>query len=218
MKPSLGVCVRYLSVDPGFLSTPAPRTGPQLQQDPQQVLLSLLTTATTIVKIFPNLNRLKWQNVLIDHIPDTISLSASVFSNIRHLTLDVSTTSSYTLQVNHLWALKTLHLKIRRRFYKATDKGTAPLCASILRLCAPTLEELHWENPWHTVIPQATEINGQSLRNIFSHQDVHSLGEGRQEIPNFPRLRILDIIAHRKFKDVSSLEKLLQAPLSVFLV
>lgn len=83
------------------------------------------------------------------------------------------------------WPLRTLHLEIRTQ--KPTDEvTTAPLCTSILRLCAPTLESLVW--------------------NCFYNRGEHSFTKaGSNSALCFPRLWKLSLY-HVKVLDSSVLD------------
>jgi hypothetical protein len=89
---------------------------------------------------------------------------------------------------------------------KGKTGSVTPLCASILRLCAPTLERLTWKNnDFSPVFPN-------------NKAQLQSLGNDPSDIPRFPGLRFLDLANNVIFSDSASLESFLHAPLIVFVV
>ena len=101
----------------------------------------------SLLPILPHLELLDWE--------DQIALPRSFFdslacSHIQHLKLfRVSVDDEFQLRLPNMrgsgvWPLRTLHLELLRNPAVSEDISTLPLCASILRSCAPTLEALKW--------------------------------------------------------------------------
>lgn len=145
-----------------------------------------------LVHALPHLELLDFE----DKVPIPKSFfNALTCSSIQHLKLyRVNISEEFEIQmpqalVHRGWPLRTLHLELIWRIRGGTRGRTAPLCASILRLCAPTLESLIWDS----VLSRDEE-------------DVQSLAG--QELPCFGRLRELKLKGVR-FSDPSNLNLLM---------
>ena len=143
-----------------------------------QVLLSDPNT-------LPHLELLDWE--------DKIALGQDFFSDltrsrIQHMKLyRVNVMDEFKIEAP-AWPLRTLHLEITPHIDKMDEISIAPICASILRLCAPTLQSL----TWHSVFP--------SERHAF---------ESESPIPRFTSLRYLNF-EYLNFADTPMLEALVQ--------
>ncbi|MCJ1469002.1 hypothetical protein MMC07_007634 [Pseudocyphellaria aurata] len=116
-------------------------------------------------------------------------------SSIRHLKLEcVFVDEEFELVLpkalaHRGWPLRTLHLEIFWNMFSENRARTGPLCTSILKLCAPTLEKYAW-----VTLPS------------HGHDVVKSLAE--EEPPQFARLREL-MLRHVEFSDQSILNLLI---------
>jgi len=141
----------------------------------------------------PHLELLDWE--------DKISMPPSMYtalacSPVQHLKLyrvradeefEVSLPPSIAAP---RWPLRTLYLELLWNFIAPAKGSTSRLCASILRLCASTLESLVW------------------ISFPGGHDEAHSLG---LEPPTFPALRVLKL-GNFTFADSSVLDALISAP------
>lgn len=90
--------------------------------------------------------------------------NALACSSIQHLKLcSVNISEEFEIALPQAlahrgWPLRTLHLELRWGFFEEARGSSAPLCTSILHLCAPTLEKLAW-----TTVPDPCEQDLQSL-------------------------------------------------------
>ena len=219
ISQSLGVCIRRITVatDPDLV---AARHDIHLD-DPAHALAPALalndrTTAKRMAKatkyffddylpklqllwgssiVLPNLESLDWR--------DNIALPRSFFERlpltpIQHLRLScVKVEEEFEVglpQSSRGWPLRTLYLEVAPSFNRAFDVGlprTSFMCASILRLCASTLESLTW-------------------RTLPLYEDHHSFATYKMEsAPHFPRLRSLKL-PNAGFSDYSMLDSLLE--------
>ncbi|RFU31209.1 hypothetical protein B7463_g5145, partial [Scytalidium lignicola] len=126
-------------------------------------------------KVLPNLDFLGWD----DFVPLPKQFyNELVSSNIRHLRLyRVPVEEQFEIdQLNGAWPLRSLYLELLWDIIEdsAWRGETGPLCTSILRQCAPTLESLIWVSSPVLIDPQ-------------------SFGTEMSKIPRFPNLRNLDI-------------------------
>lgn len=134
------------------------------------------------------------------NIQDHISLPRSLFnvlacSTIQHLKLyRVRISKEFEIVLPKAfahcgWPLRTLYLEIFWRSFPKIQGSTAPLCTSILHLCASTLEKLTWV----------------TLLRVGNH-DMQSLV--KEEPPCFSELRELSL-SEIKFLDRSTLKLLI---------
>lgn len=207
-NPSLGVCIRRITVatDPGWVSH-------RLQIDLGQHFANLnvdvrdqriaaageaffgayLPWIQSLLRSrigLPHLELLDWE--------DKIVLSKSFFddlasSSIQHLKLfRASIDEEFELApINSLTPqgllLRTLHLEVTWCMVAGKPGRTGPLCTSILRLCAPTLESLTWDGM------------------VYFPEDLQTLTNGAWGLLAFPRLRYLRL-GEVKLRDSSVLE------------
>lgn len=220
--PSLGACIRRITVatHPGWLSSRHDIENSEgFYALDEKVKAERLAIASQTYHVFyltaigfllsnrsvlPHLELLDWE--------DRVSLPKVFYnhlarSNIKHLKLyrvpvdeEFEIDSPNALGIGG-WPLRTLHLEVQWNIFRGpqTPEGSiSPLCASILRKCAPTLEALTW-----TSLPTR-------------RPDPQSFGADISNIPRFPNLRKL-ILMHQgiDFADAATLNSLLDAPLSV---
>lgn len=136
----------------------------------------------------PHLELLDWE--------DMAALPRSFFddlalSGIQHLKLfRVSVSSQFQIELpgafpRTSWPLRTLYLDVRATIQKMDVINTYPLCLSILRLCAPTLESLRWQPaPWEskkrlpstsdalTAVPRYPCLRNLSLGDVHVGRDM----------------------------------------------
>lgn len=209
VSPSIGVCIRRLQI-----ATDAQWASERLNIDYEELTeidkeekekriqkahslffgLYLPTIEVILSWALPHLELLDIQ----DHVPLPQSFfNAMACSPIQHLKLyRVTVSEEFEIALPERlalrgWPLRTLHLELHWRILGERRGSTAPLCASILRLCAPTLEKLTW----------MTLSVGQSRGD-----DLHSLVG--QEPPRFGRLRELTL-KDIKFSDHSTIKLLI---------
>jgi hypothetical protein len=141
----------------------------------------------------PHLEYLDWE--------DGVRLSPSFYdalacSSIQHLKLYrpvVDHDFEIRLPQSHVsrsWPLRTLHMEWCWNF-QGNLPSTARLSASVLRLCAPTLETLVWTN--------------------FLQEDQQTFGP--DPFPNFPRLRNLRLEGFLPLADTSVMDAFLKSKL-----
>ena len=140
----------------------------------------------------PHLEYLDWE--------DDVRLSPSFYdalacSSIQHLKLyrpvvDHDFEISWPHVVSRGWPLRTLHMEWGWNF-QGNLLSTARLSASILRLCAPTLETLVWKN--------------------LLQKDQQTFGP--DPFPNFPRLRNLRLEGFLPLADTSVMDAFLKSKL-----
>lgn len=193
-NPSLGVCIRRITVatDPGWVSRrhqiSLTRTFADLDEDTRDNRIAaarkvFFETYLPCIQALlcgriglPHLELLDWE--------DRIVLSQDFFNHlasspIQHLKLHrVSIDKEFEVEaprafVPGVWSLRTLQLEVIWDFHSHQRGRTAPLCASLLRLCAPTLESLTWDGM------------------MRSETNLQSFVTGALELPAFPCLRYL---------------------------
>jgi hypothetical protein len=161
-SPSLGACIRYVKV--GILGEHVEaRHAVSLDQsffdrdelERERMLIeandSFYRTYIPFVRIaivnaLPNLQILEWE--------DNIFVSRSFFSNlikspIQHLKLRIAVNKEFELDTEALrpnghWPLRTLCLDLRSFNPPLESVPTTLILYSILRACAPTLQDLSW--------------------------------------------------------------------------
>lgn len=193
-NPSLGVCIRRITVatDPGWVShrhqISVGQRFANLNVDVRDQRIAAAGEAF-FGAYLPGIQSLLRSRIDLPHLElldweDKIVLSKSFLddlasSSIQHLKLfRVSIDKEFELApVNSLisqgLALRTLHLEVIWSMLARKTGGTGPLCASILRLCAPTLESLTWDG------------------TVYFPEDLQTFTNGAWELPAFPRLRYL---------------------------
>ena len=147
--------------------------------------------------IFRQLELLDWEDKIV--LPKSF-FNALPLSTIQHLKLfRTSITEEFKLELGSSlptrgWPLHSLHLEIQSTIRgKACD--ISPLCHSMLRLSASTLESLTWDTG-----PLVAELDTFAVDKIDS--------------PTFPRLRYLEL-NWIDFKDCATLEALVHDGLRV---
>lgn len=158
---SIGPCIRRITVatDPGWISYRHGvelRTINDLEEEEQNTRMinaskaffgGYMSRLQSLLPTLPHLELLDWE--------DKIALPRSFFngiagSHIQHLKLfRVSVKDEFQLRLPNAhgsvaWPLRTLHLELLPSIERSNDVSTLPLCASILRSCAPTLAALTW--------------------------------------------------------------------------
>jgi hypothetical protein len=210
-QPTIGACIRRitLATNATWISH---RHGINLREDPdgedQEKIKALrkriadgsqfffneylpsVVSLLTSPAILPHLELFDWEDKIV--IP-RYCLEALARSSIKHLKLyrvlideefelpDIRTSSG--------WPLLSLHMELHWNVFGSNASGSlSRLCASILRLCAPTLVSLNWENS--------------------IDRSVHTFITDCMDPPQFPRLRQLRL-GHTKFSDPQSIDALL---------
>ena len=217
-QPSIGACIRRITVatDPGWVSyrhkidlarEPDPVTGESaLISERERISLAShlffeeylheLMSIFGDPHILPHLELLDWE----DKIPLPRRFFDSLAcSSIKHLKLyRILLDEEFRVELpNKLapggWPLQTLHLEVHWNVFLENSTGSvSPFCASVLRLCAPTLSSLVWENA--------------------IYRGLHSLIADSADQLQFPRLRELQL-GNIHFSDAESLNLLLGANL-----
>ncbi|KAH8586611.1 hypothetical protein B0O99DRAFT_643995 [Bisporella sp. PMI_857] len=192
--PSLGACIRRLSVSideytlrqrfdlpnssfNGSVGLGLGLTLTEAEQPEWQRILKAIKenylpqVQATICSIqaLPHLEILNWEE---DYNLSQGFYSAIACSSIQHLKLFhpiIDKSFEITSLQPKAWPLRTLHLELTCELWM--KETTAALCASILRLCAPSLETLVWIHR--------------------GHKDYQTFGDG--PIPEFPCLRNLHV-------------------------
>lgn len=191
-RPSLGACIRRLTVsididilrqrfglpkthfdgNEGFGLALIEAGQPEWQAiftTINEVYLPLVQAIICSTKTLPHLEILDWEE---DHNLSEDFYNALARSSIRHLKLYhpiINTVFEISLLQSQVWPLLTLHLELTRDL--RMKETTATLCASILRLCAPSLDTLVWVHR--------------------DRQDYQTFGDG--PLPKFPCLRNLHV-------------------------
>jgi hypothetical protein len=217
-QPSIGACIRRITVatEPGWVSY---RHNIDLGREPDPVdedsalirererislasrfffeeYLHDLMSIFGDPHILPHLELLDWE----DKIPLPRQFFDSLAcSSIKHLKLyRILLDEGFKVEPpNKLatggWPLQTLHLEVHWNVFLEREGGSvSPFCASILRLCAPTLSSLVWANA--------------------IYRGRHSLTADSEDQLQFPRLRRLQL-GNIQFSDAESLNLLLGANL-----
>lgn len=215
ISQSLGVCIRRITVatDPDWLGV---RHNIALERDYQalSVRTRIKRLANASKHVFddylPKIRILLSSNIVLPHLEsldwrDKITLPQSFFqrlpwTSIQHLRLS-SVKLSEVFEVNlpkayKCWPLRTLHLDVH-----AGRPSTSLVCASILRLCALTLESLTWH---------ALTLKSWTWQILQLNDDNHSFATHTVGLaPQFPRLRSLSL-HNVAFSDYSILDALLE--------
>ena len=189
LLPSLGACIRRLTVS---IDTDAIRQRLYSQnahdsnihgltlieaEDPRwksifttinKFYLPLVQAIIRFNKTMPRLEILDWEEP--SHLSEDF-YNALPRSSVQHLKLchPVNKVFEISLSQRQFWPLRTLHLELTCDIWG--KETTATLCASILRLCAPSLETLVWINR--------------------RRKDRQTFRDG--PLPQFPCLRNLDL-------------------------
>lgn len=209
VSPSIGVCIRRLQIatDSQWAFGRLNIDYEDLRKTDKEEKEERIQKAHSLFfgHYLPNIELiLSWAlpHLELLHIQDHVPLSRSFFnamacSPIQHLKLfQVTVSEEFEIAlperlVHRGWPLRTLHLELHWRILGEGRGTTAPLSASILRLCAPTLEKLTWTNLF---VGRERE------------DDLYSLVG--QEPPHFGRLRELTL-ENIKFSDYSTIKLLI---------
>lgn len=167
--PSLGACIRRITVatHPGCFSARhgigLGRRFNALAEDLRKTRLAdasrtyfdvYLQTIQCIFSnrsVLPHLELLDWEDKIA--LPQSFYNSLAC-SSLQHLKLyRVRVEEEFTIRLPSAlategWRLRSLHLDIFPSVDKLGEISISPLCNSILRLCASTLESLTWESSY----------------------------------------------------------------------
>ena len=153
--------------------------------------IQLLLSSKTAL---PHLRLLDWHDKIT--LPRSFFQCLS-FTRIQHLRLFRASIDEVfeirTCNTLESWPLRTLYLEVGPslpKLFEDNEPSTQVFCASILRLCAPTLEGLTWTG------------FTRDERHSFATYDQHSM-------PCFPRMRSLSLSC-LAFADYSMLDALLE--------
>ncbi|MCJ1422469.1 hypothetical protein MMC29_000349 [Sticta canariensis] len=224
-SPSIGVCIRHLqiatdsewafgrlNIDYEDLKIVKEENEKRVQKAHSLFFGHYLPNIELILSwALPHLELLDIQ----DHVPLPRSFfNAMACSPVQHLRLfRVAVSEEFEIAlperlVHRGWPLRTLHLELNwrilgegpwlhRRIFGEGRGSTAPLSASILRLCAPTLEKLTWKTLSIWMIWSVGREWGDDLHSLVG-----------QEPPHFGRLRELTL-ENIKFSDYSTIRLLI---------
>lgn len=206
LSPSLGVCIRRIKISEGrtwannhlqfnfddfsFQKTENKERERRLllkaRNFRNKTFFSVAQCILSSRRVLPYLEELEMQCAAA--IPQSF-FNCLTQPSIQHLKLSsIYVYEDFTIRlldtVAKSWSLRTLHLEIQPQLGRS-EITTAPLCTSILELCAPTLESLTWTDrfPWGN--------DGYSFATA-----------GLNPTPHFTRLRNL-ILKNLKFQDSS---------------
>lgn len=158
--------------------------------------LKLLGEIISDGRALPSLKYLEWAD---NAALTTPFITALANSRIEHLLLSQPfVDDNVVIDSAKEWPLKDLRINLRKAHSIITPhniNGTSALCASILYRCAATLENLVWKT---------TEA---------SNDDPQSFGADQSTMPQFLRLRKLELHKSVVFADTHTLDSLLQPPL-----
>ncbi|CAF9925270.1 MAG: hypothetical protein HETSPECPRED_005792 [Heterodermia speciosa] len=192
--PRLGLCIRRITVatNPGWIEY---RHGVELSEEfnelSKETRSKLMVDASSAFygKYIPSIQRIL-DPVVLPHLElldwkDKIPLPQSFFetlatSHIKYLKIfRVALNKQFDIatqlpSASRRWPLRTLHLELTRNCQTSKTISGSPLCASILRLCSATLENL--------------SLSSLDFRDpyTFTTSTVSAL-------PRFPNLRRLSI-------------------------
>ena len=162
-SPSLGACIRRLTVktnpallsrlhnialDEAFINLEESVRNKRLA-DAETVFFDSYIPAIqmAIAVALPHLELLDWEDRI--NVPRSFFTSISR-SPIQHLKLfRVQVDEQFELEPTDAisWRLRTLYLELSWQFFDHSEGSITPICHSILRSCAPTLESLAWATP-----------------------------------------------------------------------
>ncbi|MCJ1232178.1 hypothetical protein MMC14_000127 [Varicellaria rhodocarpa] len=215
-QPSLGACIRHITVSAdcqwffsyhklkdrkflscnyqGMLKSELEEAHRAYFGQYLEVLLSMVSSRATL----PHLKSFDWRDKLT--LPRSY-FNAIACSSIQHLRLDrVEIDAEFKIELPKElkrggWPLSSLHLNLSsNRMLRRKKFRIFPLCCSILRLCASTLESLTWI--------------GGSYKNHIEH-DYNHYDAGDCLLLHFTKLRELKL--NMKLGSCSSmLDELLQ--------
>ena len=186
LSPSLGVCTRRITVlESRSFRHPEQRDRRLVRAYRffTEVFLPPVQHILSSRRLLPHLEELVWKGG--NAVPRSF-FNVLINSSIQHLKLyDVSIEQDFTMNVSTVlalsWPLRTFHLELK--------SNTAPLSASLLYLCASTLESLTWIDR--------------------SHEGGHSfVTAGLNPAPCFTRLRRL-FLDHKATLDSSLMDALI---------
>lgn len=191
LSPSIGACIRRITVatDPQMVTQ---RHGVSLGESSldleirrkimavadkfySSIYLAPLISILSDRNAAPHLELVDWEDRIV--LPQTFFRSL-VTCHAKHVKLyRVAVEEQFELSLAESlktrgWPLRTLHLEILPDIWNVDKITVYPLCYSILRLCAPTLESLTWD--------------------LVDDNDV-PLPENLGQAPQFTRLRKLQL-------------------------
>jgi hypothetical protein len=152
--------------------------------------------------ILPNLEYLDWGKE--EEMPPSSFFNSLALSNIQHLKIcGIPIDAELDIGLDCLnWPLRTLHMEVDWRKKKVSDvllgSEMSPLCTSLLRQCASSVETLMWS----------------SNKTSQIKEDPQSFATDTFDFPHFPKLTVLEI-REVNFPESSVFDALLASPLSV---
>ncbi len=195
LSPSLGACIRRVQIatDPKWVTRHHNidlATFNDLEEAVREQRLEegyklffgvyLPSIQHILQSTLPHVELLDWE----DKIPVPRSFfQALTCSSIQHLKLfRISVDEEFEIDLPERlahcgWPLRTLDLEVQCDMHVKDKFSTSPLCASILRLCAPTLESLKWTG----------------LGAIIGDKGIQSLHAEGLEPPHFSQLHDLEL-------------------------
>ncbi|MCJ1461963.1 hypothetical protein MMC07_000563 [Pseudocyphellaria aurata] len=187
-SPSIGTCFRRLRIPTDCRDVSETLEDDEMEKRASQTYSLffsdyLSSLGLILARALPNL-------VYLDICNHDIPLTRSFFnvlarSSVQHLKLErVYVDEEFGIVLpkalaHRGWPLRTLHLLIWWSQSSGKHGSTAPLCTSILKLCAPTLEKFAWTSPpfrgedhsqtlAKEVLPRLVQLRELVLRVQFS--------------------------------------------------
>ena len=213
-KPSLGACIRrvLVSTHPGWInhrhhlalneefSQKSREDREALEEEAAKLYYDRYVPAigSIVESGLPHLELLDWEDRIV--VPRSFfnSFAASSIQHLKLFRVGVDEEFEVIPRAGSTnWPLRSLDIEISWSLNNKAGK-LSPLLASILQLCAPTLETLHLTD------------------SRYRSDEAISFGSD-QPIPQFPRLRTL-AVGFFTTLDKSMLQALLQAPLSTLII
>ena len=149
----------------------------------------------------PHWELMDWDDSMILHHDYFNFLALSPVKHLKLFRIKVETEFAIELPDafrSYSWPLQTLDLDIMSVYRSGRHISVSPITTSILRWCAPTLVNL-------------------TLRGIMRGDPCTFLGPDNKGVPNFPRLRFLNLGSIR-LEDPSILEALISDSLRILCV
>lgn len=174
-SPSLGACIRRLTVktnpdmlshlhnialDETFINLEESVRNKRLADAERLYFDSYIPAIQMVIAVaLPHLEFLDWEDRI--NVPRSFFTSLSQSPSIQHLKLfRVQVDEEFELELTDStrgWRLRTLYLELAWQLFDRSGGSIMPLCHSILRACAPTLESLAWATPFPHLRARATD-------------------------------------------------------------
>jgi hypothetical protein len=216
ISPSLGACIRRLTVatDPKWVShrhsIALDEAFTNLEESLREERLTeakslffdwyIPAVQVVIANALPHLELLDWEDKIILPLSFFTRLAQSPVQHLKLFRIrfdEELEPELIDLISRRQWPLRTLYIEPVRQVLKHSGASTTRICQSILRTCAPTLENLAWIEQFSSRETQKTDSQSIAAGDL-SHLHFPCLSQFKFKGGLYPHSRILSALLDAK--------------------